>query len=792
MPDNQSGVDFQGPSFMKLFFLSLFVFASAVLAQAALGVSSGLPPDPPAPMQTHSIAPPSGGYSVPAPQVPLRDYSILAPDERPEFHFDVHRKPRRGAAAAAKFESALELFQGGNYSGAAAAARKVYRNYSGAAWGGRGLFLTARAYGAEGNLDKAAEYFKMSKRKLPALSGYADFLLAERLRRAGDYHDALRLYLGAADKARAISADCILQAGDICLLLGRYTEAAELMGRLPIKRISGGNAARADYIMAVSLAGSGNSRQAVKYYGILWREYPGLSFGPKAEKRLRAFGINIKRFNAADYARRAASFMRWGIYDEALKTCRIAYRLKEKSGFRSEVLLDEGECCFRLKDDVGSIKAALSALAGDIPDYRASEAYLLLARVYLREGDTARLSAAVNRCFRKYPQEPDSAEALYLLGTALSEKGDYDGALDALGRLVNAFPRWPRMDEALWQAGWAHYKKQDYASAQESFRALYSGYPNSSLAPQALYWRSKALGLEGDKKNASRLIGQLEASYPYSFYGLISSQPSRIFSDNPEQGGLPGPQDIDDGPDTPPAAPDPRLAAAYELGLQGLDSLALKELRRDEALFKIPEEADKLTDAYHFIGEYRRPLELLASAYAKSFHAGKADIPPEVLRALFPLPYWDAVYLEAKGYGLDPWLISAVIREESHCSPDAVSSVGAVGLMQLMNGTADIVCRNMNVDEPEKGDLKNYCFNIPIGSYYIRQLLKKHNGRLAYVLAEYNAGAVALARWTSAGNMPDDFFIENIDYPETRGYVKKVLRDYFIYKELYSGQSAGK
>ncbi len=758
---------------MKLFFFSLFLFASAVLAQAAPGAPTG---SPPAPMQAHSIPPP----------IPFGGYSILTPDERPAFHFDVHRKSRKNEGAADKFESALELFQRGDYSVAAEAARKIYRNYSGTAWEGRSLFLTARAYGAVGDLNKAAKYFKMSKQKLPTLSGYADFLLAERLRHTGDYHDALGLYLGAADRARAISVDCILHAGDICLLLGRYPEAAELMGRLPMKRLSGGNEARADYIMALGYAGSGKSRQAVKYYGILWRKYPGLSFGPRAEKRLRALGISIKKFSAADYMQRATSFMRWGMYDDALKTYKEAFKLKEASDFRSEVLLGEGECCFLLKDDANSIKAVRAALAEEIPDCRASEAYLLLARVYLREGDTAKFTNTVNRCFRKYPHEADSAEAIYLLGTALSEEGDYDGALDALGRLVKAFPNWPRMDEALWQAGWAHYKKQDYASAQESFHALYSGYPDSSLAPQALYWRAKALGLAGVKKDSSRLINRLEASYPYSFYGLIASQPPRIFSDSAEQDNLPDPQDINDGPDALPATPDARLTAAYELGLQGLDSLALKELRHDEALFNIPKESDKLTDAYHFIGEYRRPLELLTSAYAKSFHAGKADIPSEALRDLFPLPYWDAVYLEAEGYGLDPWLICAVIREESHCSPDAVSPVGAVGLMQLMKGTADIVCRKMNVDRPEKGDLKNYCFNIPIGSYYLRQLLKKHNGRLAYVLAEYNAGSAALARWTSGKDMPDDYFIENIDYPETRGYVKKVLRNYFMYKKLYS------
>ncbi|MHB8173780.1 MAG: lytic transglycosylase domain-containing protein, partial [Nitrospirota bacterium] len=427
------------------------------------------------------------------------------------------------------------------------------------------------------------------------------------------------------------------------------------------------------------------------------------------------------------------------------------------------------------------------ALALALRADKASEAYLLLARIYLRDGDKAKLADTVKRCFRKYPHEPAAADSLYLLGTALSEEGDYDGALDALGRLTKAFPEWPRTDEALWQEGWARYKEKDYAAAGDSFSMLYADYPDSSLAPQALYWRSKTLGLDGDDKDASLLIGQLESSYPYSFYGLISAQPPRIFSDSPANEKIPDPGEAgEDVQDEPPASPDARLRTAYELGEQGLDGLALRELRRAEGLFKLPQEADKLVDAYHFLGEYRRPLELASSEYSRSFHAGKTGIPADVLKDLFPLPYWDAVYLEAEGYGLDPWLINAVIRQESHCSPDAVSPVGAVGLMQLLQGTADAMCRKMDVTSPGKGGLKNYYFNIPIGSYYLRQLLKKHGGRLAYVLAEYNAGPGALARWTSGGDMPDDYFIENIDYPETRGYVKKVLRNYFMYKKLYS------
>lgn len=746
------------------FFLSLLLIASMLPASFAFGA------DAPA---------------IQAPPPPLLDHSISS---AAAFRFDDAGKPEEDDGGAEKFQEALGQFQDGDYNGAASASAIIMKNYSGTAWEGRGAFLAARAYGAAGDLDKASEYFQLSKEKLAPLAGYADYLLASPMQRAGRYKEALKLYLNAAREARPVSVESILQAGEISLLLGNYAQVEELIKPLLGEDLASGSAARADYLLTLALAGAGDSKGAIKYYRVLWQDFPGLSFEPKARKRLRELDIKIPAFDVAEHMERAGSCMKRGMTEDALESYSAVYRrLEKKSKLRAEALFGEGECYFRLKDSREAEKALRAALDRKLSTDKASEAYLLLARMYLREGDISKFSDTIDRCSAKYPRESNTAHALYLLGTVLSQKGDYDGALAALKKLSADFPAWSNMDEALWQTGWAQFKKKDYPAAGECFSKLYSDYPDSSLAPQALYWRAKALGLEGNQKDANLVAGQLKATYPYSFYGLISGLPSRIYSGDPREEKIPGPEEVeDDYMDEPSASPDARLQAVYELGVQGLYDLAQKELRHAEGLFKTPQEADKIADAYHFIGEYKRPLELVS--YSWSRHSSRErNLPAEDLKTLFPLPDWDAIYLEAKGYGMDPWLISAVIREESHCSPDAVSPVGAVGLMQLMEGTADAMCRNMNVASPGGDGLKNCGFNIPIGSFYLRQLLKKHGGRLAYVLAEYNAGPGGLAKWKAkAGDMPDDYFIENIDYAETRGYVKKVLRNYFMYKKLYS------
>jgi soluble lytic murein transglycosylase len=704
------------------------------------------------------------------------------------FRFDDYGDTAEDDGGSENFQAALGLFQDGDYDGAASASEIILQNYSGTPWGGRAVFLAARAYAAAGDLDKASEFFQLSKEKLACLAGYADYLLATPMKKAGRYKEALKLYLDAARQAQPVSVESVLQAGEIYVLLGNYAQAADLLKPLVGENLAGGSAARADYLLCVALAGAGDSKGAIKYYRILWRDYPGLSFEPKAKKRLLELKLKIPAFGVAERMARAESCMKCGMNEDALQAYKAAYRaLDRKSKLRAEALLGEGECYFRMKDNGNAEKALRAALDRKLPADKASKTYYLLARMYLREGDITKLSDTIGRCQEKYPHESSTANALYLLGTVLSQRGDYDGALAALGRLSSAFPAWSRMDEALWQTGWAQFKKKDYPAAQESFSKLYSDYPDSSLAPQALYWRAKALGEVGNQKDAEVVFDQLKATYPYSFYSLISSLQSPICSANPAKLKMPGPDEIDDDyMDEPPASPDARLQAVYELGEQGLCGLARKELKHAEKLFRSPEKTDKVTEAYHFIGEYKRPLELVSYSWGRHL-SSESNLPEDALKTLFPLPDWGTIYLEAKAYGMDPWLISAVIREESHCSPDAVSPVGAVGLMQLMESTADAMCRKMKVASPGGDGLKNCGFNIPIGSFYLRQLLKKDGGRLAFVLAEYNAGPRGLAKWKAkAGDMPDDYFIENIDYAETRGYVKKVMRNYFMYKKLYS------
>ena len=134
---------------------------------------------------------------------------------------------------------------------------------------------------------------------------------------------------------------------------------------------------------------------------------------------------------------------------------------------------------------------------------------------------------------------------------------------------------------------------------------------------------------------------------------------------------------------------------------------------------------------------------------------------------------------------MDKNLIYAIIKAESNFNENAVSNKGATGLMQLMPTTAIQLGKTINVDCNEE-NLKNIDININLGVKYISNLIEKYNN-IEVALSAYNAGTGNVDNWIERGIIKKDGSdVENIPYKETNNYVRKILRDYKIYKQLYN------
>ena len=142
----------------------------------------------------------------------------------------------------------------------------------------------------------------------------------------------------------------------------------------------------------------------------------------------------------------------------------------------------------------------------------------------------------------------------------------------------------------------------------------------------------------------------------------------------------------------------------------------------------------------------------------------------------FPTPYKQQVMAMAQKKDLDPALIYGVMRRESLFDPIARSHAGALGLMQLMPGTARNMASSLGMKTPHKADILGVENNIRFGTHYLKTVMNRFDNNVALAAAAYNAGPRNVRRWLpKKSTMPADLWVETVPFTETRNYVQAVL-----------------
>lgn len=167
---------------------------------------------------------------------------------------------------------------------------------------------------------------------------------------------------------------------------------------------------------------------------------------------------------------------------------------------------------------------------------------------------------------------------------------------------------------------------------------------------------------------------------------------------------------------------------------------------------------------------------------------GPLRIQDKILKIIYPTKYENFVELYSKEYDVDKYLVYAIIKAESNFNCDAVSFKEAKGLMQLMDETAKDILKKNNINltqEQLEEKLLQAEFNINLGTKYISMLIEKYQN-IELALTAYNAGSGNVDNWIKQEILNrDGSNIENVPYKETNNYVRKILRDYEIYKKIY-------
>jgi soluble lytic murein transglycosylase len=161
---------------------------------------------------------------------------------------------------------------------------------------------------------------------------------------------------------------------------------------------------------------------------------------------------------------------------------------------------------------------------------------------------------------------------------------------------------------------------------------------------------------------------------------------------------------------------------------------------------------------------------------------------PSFWRTVYPIRYQPQIAAGARAAHVDPLLVAAIVRVESHFREDDVSHAGAIGLMQLMPTTASWVAGRigLRLSGTSLPHLSQPALNVRLGAYYLAYLLQTFQGNLPEAVAAYNAGPNRVEQWLRAGVWSgDEIAVADIPVRETRHFVWRVMYTYEVYQRFY-------
>jgi soluble lytic murein transglycosylase len=477
----------------------------------------------------------------------------------------------------------------------------------------------------------------------------------------------------------------------------------------------------------------------------------------------------------------AERFGKAGHADEGLELVRLLRARDVQGASLDRLRIATARLLFRLR----RYEEMLAIRLDPKSPYRA-EYQLMRARAYWRLDRDEEFLQLVNATIRQPPSPEADAEARELLARYHAvASGDHEKSASIFGALV------ARGDtgfdgELLWEQAWQLLLAGDGDAALAALDRYLRGWPDASYTANALFWKSVLLGERGDVAGRDEAFAALVRERPYDYFTWRARAIAGLAA--PEGDSIAGAPPFPDITSSPRLS-DARAARAAELAAIGLHAHAAREwssLARaypgDAAI------AFNHADALARAGDANRAIQILLSEFRDVVRHGASSVPPRFWQILYPRANWDAITESAKKRDLDPWLVAAIIRQESAFDPGVVSGAGAVGMMQIMPVEASRIASSEGVArEIAREQLFDPATNIELGAIELRGLLDRQGGNETLAVASYNAGEAAVKRWTGRRPIEADLdrFVETIPYAETRLYVKIVMKNREEYRRIY-------
>lgn len=322
----------------------------------------------------------------------------------------------------------------------------------------------------------------------------------------------------------------------------------------------------------------------------------------------------------------------------------------------------------------------------------------------------------------------DASKIAWKIAFLQYDSGQCEKAVAAFDDYLQSYPNSSKSDEARWRKAWCLAQLKKYGDSLKELEILGKAFPK-----KVAYWKMRWLEESGQKDQLKAAKAELYGQGG----GFYASWDDIVRQGQPQGCPQVNPFKLLGRKDSPPRLP---VASAQEKTLQELLLLGLWE------------------DFLDYYGQQNAAADNVKDRLNEwvEFFAYVEQIPPE--------------------------LIWAVMKEESHFNPRALSPVGAMGLMQIIPQTGYEIAQDLNLSTYATDDLMKPLINLRFGSHYLSKLSSQFSGNMIQTIAAYNAGPLAVERWSKQReNQACDEFIEQIPYKETYNYVMKVMQSVWAY-----------
>ncbi|MCU1293349.1 MAG: Lytic transglycosylase, catalytic [Bryobacterales bacterium] len=664
--------------------------------------------------------------------------------------------------------------------------------------GAAGLIAVAQRQLDSGNFSGAVRYADSAASQAPSLIDYAQYIRAQAQYRLKNYAEVAKSVthvfnqspaspLVGAAAALAVRAELDNNSPKPGLeLIKKYYD------RIPQPQ--------ADLLLAQCFTGVGDLPQAAEYYQ---RVYYGYPTAPQATDAANAL-VDVKAKLGEAYPPPLASAM----LDRAQKL----FDPKNAAAAKIELAAAIPQ--------VGGGSRDLARVRLGVADYLSGHekdalTYLSALKVDDAESDAERLSYLVH-CARKLDRHADVKPFLEdleknhasspwrldaIISVADQARVDNDPGtfLPLYGACAAAFSKQPKAAWCHWQVAYDSYRK-DGADAYDLLRAHIREYADSEDANDALYFLGRLEERKNDLPSARACYELLTTRFANTYYAVVARERMKdpglqAATASPEMKQFLASAPWRAQPEFPSFNPgklaQSRVSRAQLLQLAGLTDLSEGELKFGARNDGEQENVYAFELAKMAAG---RGAEDQALRYIKTYAPGYLymdldQAPVQFWKLAFPIPYREAIQLHSRQQSLDPFLVAALIRQESEFNPKIISYANAYGLMQLLPTTGRELARHFGVRRLKPGQLLTADRNVQLGTFYFHNLLESFGGQVELALASYNAGPSRANLWKSWGPFREQAeFVEAVPFHQTRGYIQVVLRNADVYRRLYSGR----